>query len=336
MSRKTRKYATGLGSVPLTPADNNGYESPRELSTRLRREEAEEIIKQQTAAEEKLMAPVRAAEREFKQEASKQSAKVKAFYSKPLAVINDNTDPDDNLDLAPVDLFGDYPLLEGPRDPQAESAAGKEFEQNLESSGCTLTAAGWIRLGHYIGRLRRHRGVSFASATSWMTALGRLFSLGCFAAGELSGYAEMVAAQQARKPKPAKPEPTFDDLASQLSTQSDAGNKALKIAAVDAALTGPIREMWSAFAESLYRNFNGFVFTEKQKCVFHEAMKERRMNWLRPTDYDLVRVALVRSHDLPAHLIYPKEQLAIDMETADMSKPEVWREFNRRERQLSA
>ena len=55
---------------------------------------------------------------------------------------------------------------------------------------------------------------------------------------------------------------------------------------------------------------------------------------LRPKDYDTVRVALARTGELPSHLIYPSEQIQIDLETADLSKPEVRREFNRRERQL--
>jgi hypothetical protein len=326
MKKRNRTTVQDLNRLPVTEVGNkSGFQTRKEFY----KEQEQITAREQAAAEEKLMAPVRVAEKQFKQAASEHSAKIRSFFSRPASFIVEN------CENAPVDAYGDYPLLDGARDLQADNSVRQEFKQNLASSGCTLSESGQTRLDVYLDVLNYYRNISLASVTSWAIGLERLNALGCFQPGEISGYDNAVARGEARRPKPAKPEATFDDIASTVSTQSDAGNKALKYAAVDAALTGPIREMWSAFAESLYRNFNGFVFTEKQKCVFHEAMKERRMNWLRPTDYDSVRVALVRSHDLPSHLLYPKEQLLIDMESADLSKPEVRREFNRRERQLS-
>jgi hypothetical protein len=326
--RKTRRYATGLNLVPLSEVTNNGYEPPRVLAARLRREEQADQIAATKAAEEKLMAPLREVEQQVREAARDHSKRVAKYWSQPLIDLEDAIRHDEVLiDLGLALEQTTTPITM----PEFEGRITK-FVGSLATLNMTLSDDAKRRFALYCWVQATENGAGVTDETL-AVMLDRCLALKIFR--EVTGEFPRTRIKRAFvKPETEKPEPTFDDIASTLSTQSDAGNKALKIAAVDAALSGPIREMWSAFAGSLYRNFNGFVFTEKQKCVFHEAMKERRMNWLRPTDYDLVRVALVRSHDLPAHLIYPKEQLQIDMESADMSKPEVWREFNRRERQL--
>ncbi len=223
------------------------------------------------------------------------------------------------------------PATESPISMNDFNQLVQKFVDVLESRGMRITPNAVRRFALY--SWAQYDSGTVINDDTLRVLFERCLALNIFK-GEITGYAEMVAAQEARKPKPAKTEPTFDDLASKLSTQSDAGNRALKIAAVDGALTGEIREMWAAFEASLYRNLNGFVLTRKQGELILKVMQERSLNLLRPADYDQVRVSLARTGELPSNLIYPSEQIQIDLETADLSKPEVRREFNRRERQL--
>jgi hypothetical protein len=326
MKKRNIKSVYDIGSLPVTEVNRiEGH------ITNLRDFQKQYDAEENAKTEAKLMAPVRAAEIEVKQAAGEHANKIQHFYSRPLSLLKDI-----GIELAPNDLSGDYPLAEGTRDSKAEVATYEAFKSDLASRGCALSDTGWARLGSYLAVLVYNRNISLASVDSWAIGLERLSSLGCFADGEITGYAAAVAAQEARKPKPVKPEPTFDELLDSVSGESREGRKALINAAVDAALTGEIRQTWSAFEESLYRNFNGFVLTRKQSETIYKAMISQGMNLLRPTDYDKVRVALVRSGDLPKHLLYPQEIICIDMESADMNDLATRQEFNRRARQLSS
>jgi hypothetical protein len=325
MPKRTRKYATGLNLVPVSDVSNNGYESPRQLSQRLRKEDADQKAAAQRAAE--LADPMYQAEETFKQAVYSQAI----AYGKRIAKMYSQNISDLESAVRYSEALADDLGLSTTENSQRDSFDGilQRFVDGLPKMGVTLTANGPRRFALFV----------YVQITELKTALtddnlkvllNRLISVGAFADGEVIGEFP-----RAKKQATEKPEPTFDDIAATLSTQSDEGNKALKIAAVHAALTGPIREMWSAFTASLYQNFNGFVLTDAQGLTFYRAMVERRANFLRPQDYDAVRVSLTQSGDLPAHLRYPREQMVIDLENANLADPAVRRTFNQRERQLA-
>jgi hypothetical protein len=320
VAKKTRCYATGLNLVPLSDVKNNGYERPQELSRRLRAEQAAEEAKALKAAE--LADPIFIAKKEFEERVNQTSREVTARLTKWWGRSVPDCEEGIRFDECPVDDIG----LEQTETP----VPMPDFERAITAYAETLPA----------------KGVTFTdddSRRKWALFCWNAASTGtCINNETLTRLTERagslgigITLPRAKvKQATEKPEATFDDIASTLSTQSDAGNKALRIAAVDAALTGEVRQTWAAFKESLYRNFNGFLLTDAQGLTFYRAMVERRANFLRPTDYDSTRVSLTRSGDLPAHLRFPHEQLQIDMETADLSDPEVRRTFNHRERQL--
>jgi hypothetical protein len=326
MSKRRNRITTlqDIARLPVTEVGNkSGFQTRREFY----KEQEQIAASEQKAAEEKLMAPVRAVEKQFREESSKQSAKVKSFFSKSLAVIDDNTEN------APVD-FIDYP--EGLRDPQAESAAGKEFEQNLESSGCTLTDAGWIRLGHYLGSLRRQRGVSFASATSWATALDRLFSLGCFAAGEITGYESVVARRETPKPavKPT-PTPTWDDTQN-LSTERR-GERQRVLDAVGEDFTSEVAAFVILWRDQLARDYNYVMPDDILKRAL-DWCKDTNQNPLRHETWNICRRLFTRNGWMlkpdGTMMLTEREKLSDLCDTSDLSDRETRRRINLKNREL--
>src|SRR5208337_4826001 len=134
------------------------------------------------------------------------------------------------VSITRVDIAGDYES--GPRDEPAENAAWKEFQENLKSSGCTLSDAGLLRLSHYLSSLNYHRGISLTSVRNFATALERLVSLDVFQPGELTGYTS-----ETPEPAPAAPAPKRHDPLEEienLNLDSRDGNaKAKQIATND-------------------------------------------------------------------------------------------------------
>jgi hypothetical protein len=327
MSKRRNRVTTlqDIARLPVTEVGNkSGFQTRREFY-----KEQEQIAAcEQKAAEEKLMAPVRAVEKQFREESSKQSAKVKSFFSKSLSVI------DDNIENAPVD-FMDYP--EGPRDPQAESAAGKEFEQIIESSGCTLTDAGWIRLGHYLGSLRLQRGVSFASASSWAAALDRLFSLGCFAAGEITGYESSVARRET--PKTVTPEPSATptwDAVSTLSTERREERKKV-LDAVGEDFTSEVAAFVGLWLDQLARDYNYYMPDAITKRAL-QYVTDQNLNPLRHETWNIVRRVFTKNGWMlkpdGTMMLTEREKLSDLCDTSDLSDRETRRRINLKNREL--
>jgi hypothetical protein len=326
MSRKTRKYVTGLNLVPLSDVTNNGYEPPRVLAARLRREEQEAQIAATKAAEEKLMAPVRAAEKQFKQAASEHSAKIRFYFSKSPSVILEN------IENAPVDAYGDYPLLEGTRDLQADNSVREEFRQNLASSGCILNDAGQTRLDVYLDVLNYYRNVSLTSVTSWAIGLERLNALGCFQPGELSGYDNAVAREEARKPTPVTPEisgPTMEDLMSLDATTREGFKDAQKIAQDLGQLEA--RPLWQAWAKSLADNFSLYTTPEDRERI-KEWFKRNNRSWSDHSGraFNDCRKYMVKQGFWPESCLTKDELLARETENVSLQDFQSRRDLKRR------
>lgn len=145
------------------------------------------------------------------------------------------------------------------------------------------------------------------------------------------------ADRKVKQEPPVQPAPrhNLDKLLETVSAESTEGRKKLQEAIVDSLVNREWANCWAGFADSLYKNFDKFMLTERQKQTFYDTMVRRNLNLNRPADYDTCRVALVRSGDLPSHLLYPTEKLAHEVEDADMNDYNVRREFARRTRQLA-
>ena len=260
MSKRRNRVITlqDIARLPVTEVGNkSGFQTRREFY----KEQEQIAAREKAAAEERLMAPVRAGEKQLRQAASEHSAKIRSFFSRPASFIVEN------CENAPVDFYGDYPLLEGARDLQADNSVREEFRRTLASSGCILDDAGQTRLDVYLDVLNYYRNISLASVTSWAIGLERLNALGCFQPGELSGYDNGGAAQPADKnPQTVKPaEPTIDDLLSLDTTTREGFKEACRLAQdLGQIELAPVFQAW---AQSLVDNFSLYTTAEDRERI---------------------------------------------------------------------
>jgi hypothetical protein len=316
--KKSKLSGTDIARLPRTEVKNeSGFQTRQEFYEQEERER-QEVERRQKEMQER---PLRAAEDELKQAAREQTERVKKFYSLPLQAMAEF-----GLDFAVNDLAGDYPLHQGPVDSKSDAAAYRRFKENLASHGCTLSTEGWSRLGSYLAAVRFHRGISLSSVDSWAIGLERLVTLDILQPGEITGYVKPT--HDVKQPNVAV-DPTFDELASKLSTESYEGRKAL-IAAAESEAQLELHPVWSAFESSLRTNFDGFVLTPTQRRKFYDTMIRQQMRLNYPPDYDRVRVALAKAGEIPSHLLYPAEKLEIDFESKSLDDYQNRRDFIRR------
>jgi hypothetical protein len=310
---------TGLNLVPLSDVQDNGYESPRVLAARLQREEAEEKAKQLKAAEDLRLAPVREYEAAMRELALQQTARLTKWWSRSVADVEEGI----RFDECPVDDIG-LDQTETPASMESFEASVKNFADSLPAKGITFTD----------DNSRRKWALYCWNAATTGTAINPQ-SLQILTERASALGIGITLPRVTKKETTEKPEPTYDELEAGLSTQSTAGNKELQKLAVDFAMTHELREMWAAFEGSLYRNFNGFKLSKKQWLLIYETIQRQGLNMMKAESFDLARIARVKSNDLPSHLLYPIERLQIEMEHANLADPNVRREFNTRQRQLT-
>ena len=140
MGRKSRLTLADWSRIKSTSVENkSGYQTRKEF---LEQEERERIAAE-NSAERRRTAPLREVEQELREAAREASARIAMYWKIPIEEIQMNP-----VSITRVDIAGDYEI--GPRDEPAENAAWKEFQENLKSSGCTLSDAGLLRLSHYL------------------------------------------------------------------------------------------------------------------------------------------------------------------------------------------
>jgi hypothetical protein len=203
--------------------------------------------------------------------------------------------------------------------------AFNRFREALAAEGVTLSPSGDQKIANASSANAIPNGINWTKPEAFRSLYNHMSNLGAFS------DADRTITQQPQPVQPVQEKKlTLDDIS--LSTRE--GERLGKEIAFD-----EVTDQWAvtfrAFTDSLYRNFNGFILTDTQRRVFYDTMLRRGMDFTKPKDYDTVRVALVKSGDLPSHLLYPAEILDRDMESADLSNREVRQEFARRSRQLT-
>jgi hypothetical protein len=209
-----------------------------------------------------------------------------------------------------------------------DDASGVAHEQWTSTAPAELNEEGHRRLLRYgITQLRFGKNMSTVSA--WQACHDRLVACDCY------GGDDELANQPKRPESPASKATTLDSILNSNNGETTEGRKAMIEAVKDTLIHRDYRNCWAGFANSLYENFNGFMLTERQKETFYNTMLRRNLSLNRPADYDVCRVALVRSGGLPSHLLYPAEKLALEVEDADMNDRNVRQEFARQTRLLA-
>lgn len=321
MARKRKLTLQDLNSLPVSPVTE--YKSDETRAQFYAREAAEQNARK-AAEQEKLMAPVRESETRLRQAAAEATKKVQKFWSLSMQDVSDY-----GIDFSPLDPIGDY--TEGPRDKKAEIAAYTDAEHYLTGEGVTLSPEGWNRVGGYLEALHHHRNVSLASADSWLKAVDRLSSLGCFAGGELTGYENLTS----RKPKQAtvtpEPTPTWSAVQGLSTERRDDRKKVLEAVAED--FTGEIAAFFGLWQEQLARDYNYYIPDALIKRVLR-YVTDQNLNPLRHETWNIVRRVFVKNGWFPAGMLTEREKLSELCETQDISNRDVRRAINLKNREL--
>lgn len=311
MSKKHKRQSWGAfpiaGAIPTATGPikikNAEYEDSKTLIARLKREEVE--------ARE---APVTAAINEL----SKTMVQLRAAKADALFKI-----PSEDLSAAaiaaPENIPGTVEEIRGEIKTALDSALAE-----LEREGVTLHDSGKEKM-KAVSRLNLN--VDWRIEANWKTLYDVMVVLAVFTD-------EDVTVPQPVVEETPVPKQSLDELLQTISAESTEGRKKLVEAVTDSVLTGEFRTCWQAFIASIAQDF-GYAFTEAEKKLIYDTMVRRNLSFKLPKHYDLVRVALTQAGSLPRHLVYPAEQLALDVESADLNDREVRREFARRTRLLA-
>jgi hypothetical protein len=323
MSRKKKKQSWGafplMGAIPTgTVAQKGDSTAGESLKDFRKRYDAEQC--------ELAQAPIKRAEAEFTQTMRELNKHARDFWGRTFEAIIPQLYSDLSKDfvLSLPDTQDEYRLDE------LKAAVNTWLDTMLPKTGYDfISEVAGKKFCHYILAQAFH-GKDVRSSAAIQACFERLLQLDAFQPGELSF-------DPAKAPRPVEASPArqnMDELLNTVSGESTEGRKRLVEAVTDAAITGEFRACWQAFVSSIYENFI-HVFTEQEKKLIYDTMIRRNKNFNRPADYDSVRVALVQSGNLPKHLLYPAEKLALEVENADMNDRNVRQEFARRTRELA-
>jgi hypothetical protein len=323
MSKKRKKPSWGafplMGAIPTGTVIQKGDPTADE---KLR-----EYRKRYDAAQKELAeAPIRKAEAELTQTIRELDKHARSFWSQqPIEAIIPKlyTEASKDFGLSGVpDTQGQYTMDE------LKQSVASWTDNEMAKTGYEITseAAGQKFVRYLLAQAFHGKDVRSSITACFL----RLVEMGAFVDGDLT-YDPSKAPRPVEAPAPKA---NLDELLNTVSAESTEGRKKLIEAVTDAAITGEFRACWQAFVTSIYENF-GHVFTEQEKKLIYDTMIRRNRNFNRPADYDEIRVALAQSNNLPPHLVYPSERLALDVESADMSDWNVRREFARRTRELA-
>jgi|HubBroStandDraft_1064217.scaffolds.fasta_scaffold38230_2 hypothetical protein len=329
MSRKKKIGLYDIGRLPVTEVGNkSGFQTRKEFYN----EQEQIAAREQAAAEERLMAPVRAAEHDMQTAAREHSGRIARFWQNPLPLVAEC-----GIELAPNELAGDYPLQEGPRDKKAEIAAYEKCKSDLASRGCIISQEGWNRVGGYLEALQYHRNVSLSAVESWTLAIERLFHLSCFADGEISGYDNAVAARKAKKQPRVETSATPTWSAVQDLNPENREQKRLIERALGEDFTSEVAAFFGLWLDQLYRDYQyympepiikralAYVTSANLNPLRHETWNIVRRNftkngWMRKADGSL--------------MMTEREKLSDFCDTADLNDREVRRQINLKNREL--
>jgi hypothetical protein len=328
----SKRKKQGWGAFPVMGAIKTGevkivnpnYESKEQLLARLRQEDADakrnaDPIYQHEQVMTKTMLELRKLSSEF--------------WSRPIAEIYADVrqKAEGRRDLSFPVATAEQPFTWDDVQTAGERFLTQTGDATLRQSGYALSEDGQHRLILF-GTVQAKYGATMTSGQSWQEAFLHLKdSLHAFADGELDS-------SRVPRPRPAEapaPRHNLDELLETVSAESTEGRKKLEEAIADSLVHREWANCWAGFANSIYENFDGYILNNREKQIFYDTFVRRNLSMNRPADYDRVRVALVRSGDLPSHLLYPQERLAAEVEDADLSDRNVRQEFARRTRLIA-
>jgi hypothetical protein len=301
--RKSRLTVADIGRLPLVKMPDQ----PRPSLKRFQQEEAREEEAARIAAESRRLEPLRGVEQELREAAREASARIAMYWRIPIEEIQMNP-----VSITRVDLAGDYEI--GPRDEPAENAAWKEFQENLKSSGCTLSDAGLLRLSHYLSSLNYHRGISLTSVSNFAKALERLVSLDVFQPGELTGYRQTASKTT---PEPER-HAVIDPLAEleDLTLESRSGNARAKQIATNDFFGRQVAPIASQWREWLIATFNYVPTPEVQKAAGQWFLNNPTESPLSSEAWTRLRLNLIKKNVMPKECRLPEEILMESIESS--------------------
>jgi hypothetical protein len=272
-------------STPIQKTPSRAYRISEAEGQRL----GEQLLAE---AEEEKMAPVRAIEaktndvlRKLKVE---EESVLKTFWALPLAEIAKL-----GIGAAPVDNWLRLESSEAARDSKAEALAYRACKSDFEDAGITLSGDGWARVGSYLQVQAAKLGVNIATAESWSRAVQRLYELGVFQEGEISGD---LAQFNPRSPVPESKPKTFDDVLRE-SGDSRADDERLRNVVVD-AWTDEVGALAIEWGQSLQKNF-GLTLTAEHKRWCLQYFRNAGLNVTDPRSLDRCRVEAVNRGIFP-------------------------------------
>lgn len=250
-----------------------------------------------------------AAMAELSAEGSKEHAQFAAYLKQD--VINP-------ADPRAIDLLS--PCSTGPKvSGEAEYAAWELFLDGLINSGVTfLKESSLEKLKTYLRVQVARRGVTFTVENA-ILSLERLYTLGVLQENvDLTGYAALRALYEPAPPAPpAPPKPDLDHLGSDNSEWRRE---------VGAQWSAEVDQMFTAWTESLYQNFNYSFFADPNHVELTSRIGQYVTKWnlslLRHETYNIIRRAFGKLGLMPL-MLTDEERLADLIENSDMSDREV-------------
>jgi hypothetical protein len=310
MARKKKIGLYDLGRVPVVTVENkSGYESNKELSARLRREEAEELAKRKQAIED--ADPTRQAERAYVDAMTKVAIETRDRLRK---LYRDVSTVEDYIRYDIDALTDDLGLPQGTRVTMAEFEGRlRAFVEGL--SGVTFSS-GAARKFELYAWVAARQGTVIDNSTL-QTMLERCESLG-------------IGVELPKIQQPVKPEPkaTLGDIEG-MDTNTRESRRQLEELVTRLAVEGeqvPLRDAW---IDSLVTGFN-FYITQEQWTWCRQWLVRNNRNLLDKRSFDACRRAAVANFIFPERLLLKDELLAREVEQSDTQDYTTRRDLNRR------
>jgi hypothetical protein len=324
MARKKKIGLYDIGRVPVTEVGNkSGYENNKELSARLRREEAEELAKKRQAIED--ADPTRQAERAYVDAMTKVAIETRDRLRKlyrDVSTVNDYLKHD-------IDGLSDDIGLPTTTHPVSMDDAGarvKAFADGLPA-GTFTSAEARSKFHCYVYVAAFNHTVIDNSTLQAM--LERCESLGIG-----------VTLPKAQRPVTPEPTPTVVDIEG-MDTNTRENRAAVRdlVARLAAEEQVPLRDEW--LYESLPKEFNFYITQEQWVWCWHIPnprnpqdmggwFQRNNKSPLDPRSYDECRRAAVANRIFPDRLLREDERLARDVEQSDIQDYTTRRDLNRR------
>jgi hypothetical protein len=308
----------GLGSLPMSQptVKEPNWETPRQLSQRLRREQQEELAKKQQAIED--ADPTRQAERAYVDAMTKVAIefreRLKKLY-RDVETVKDYIKHDIEALIDDLGLPTQNPLV-----------TMNEFETRMQvfvdglPKGVTFNSdAAKEKFNLYCWVASRQGTVIDNSTLQTMLERCESLSVG-------------VTLPRANK-QSVKPEPTFDELLSSTSGDTRAGKELLEKATQAEAFVeaAPLYHEWLSH---LYSDFGGFIPTEADKKYILDVLFPRN-NWAYTSvnSYHMARRAMCAQGRWDStRLLLPDEKLAREVENIPLNDYHQRRELVQRVR----